>query len=230
MGIEFSPRDELAEAIVRKWCLNLLVFLVLKGGGQRPQVYGVIQSPGTNELAQMEESAERTGYFTMITGLEKRPRPSYAPRFTLPAVCLKYIKYHCEHVRPFIVNTSNVTSSGEQDCLLLDTRTGKNLESKYVTPSLQAFVKRIDPDMGEKITTMDVRSSYATIRLMEFRQAATERKTNQSLESFMSDLAAVMNTSTTMLKDVYLAIDDDEFVRAAVNVHQYVRDEQEQEA
>jgi len=131
----FNPDEEFSKAVTRKWCINLLVYLVLKGGGQRPQVYGCIKSPTMSELILMETQVSEHGYFTLITGVEKRPRPNYAPRFTLPESCFKYIQYHVQHVRPYLIGKRPQSVRGLQDCLLLDTRTAKNLSSSSVTPT-----------------------------------------------------------------------------------------------
>lgn len=222
----YSPAPEFEKALTRKWCINLLVYLILKGGGQRPQVYACIKNPDAEDFNRMKTLATTSGYFTLECGVEKTVRPTWAPRLTLPKACLKYIRFHCEQVRPHIVALHPMRALGDQDGLLLDTMSAKNLKASNVTPALKAFVKRIDAEMGEKVTTMVVRSSFATLRLMQFRRKG-DSSNRLSLDRYMTDLAAVMNTSVDMLKNVYLAIDDSEFVRAAANVHRFVSEEDE---
>jgi len=225
----FTPREGDVDQLLRKWCLNLLVFLILRGGGQRPQVYACVKCPAMTNLLTMENQSKETGFFTLITGTEKRPRPSNAPKFTLPAICFKYIEYHVLHVRPFLIARRDVREPIDRECLLLDTRTAISLDSRYITKSLKTFVKAKDPELAKNLTTMHVRSSFATNKLMEFKEAERDGKTTQTLESYMESLAALMNTSTTMLKDIYVAIDDSDFLAAAVNVYKYVRRESNDE-
>lgn len=219
----FHPPEEHADKILQKWCLNLLVLLILKGGGQRPQVYACVKCPELAGLIIMENQCKEVGHFTLVTGTEKRPRPRNAPRFTLPAVCFKYIEYHVLHVRPFLIARRRETHARDKECLLLDTRTAKNLGSRDVTKSLKKFVKVKDPELAKNLTTMDIRSSFATIKLMEYKHAVKKKETTQTRDSFIDALGALMNTSKEMLNNVYLAIDDSDYLAAAVNVYKYVR-------
>lgn len=224
---KFLPSQEHAEQIIRKWCINLLVYLIFKGGGQRPQVYACVKCPELMDLTNMERQCGESGHFTMVTGTEKRPRPQSAPRFTLPKVCLKFIQFHVLHVRPFLFQRRNNCNPRDRECLLVDTRTGQNLHSRSITRTLRSFVKPRDPELGKSLKTMDVRSSFATIKLMEFKEAVRLGKTRQTRETYMESLGAVMNTSVDMLKTVYLAIDDSDYLVAAVNVYKYVRNEED---
>jgi len=230
-GLEgkFSPPEEYAERVLKKWCLNFLVFLILQGGGQRPQVYACIKAPELTDLVRMDGQQRTNGHFSLITGTEKRARPSSAPRFTPPEICFKYVEYHAKFVRPYLIGKRARTDPRDQECLLLDTRTACNLNRNQITKTLKSFIRPKDPELGAAITTMDVRSSFATIKLMEYKNAVSKGETNQSREVFMESLANVMNTSVDMLNSVYFSIDDSEYLVAATNVYRFVRKEQGEE-
>lgn len=225
----FDPSDDYAEGLLKKWCLNFLVLLILQGGGQRPQVYAAIKSPELTDLIRMDQQQRRSGHFTLVTGTEKRARPRSAPRFTLPAICFKFVEYHAKYVRPFLVGKRSRVEPEDQECLLLDTRTGTDMNRRQITRSLKAFIRNKDRALGDVITSMDVRSSFATIKLLEYKEAFNRGETTVTRKVFLESLAAVMNTSTEMLKQVYLAIDDSDYLLAAKNVYRYVREEDENE-
>lgn len=223
---KFDPPEEHGEKLLQKWCLNLMVFLIFKGGGQRPQVYACVKCPGIDRLAIMEDHAKSSGYFTMVTGTEKRPRPKSAPRFTLPKVCFKFIQYHVMHVKPYLYLRRPQVSPSDKESLLVDTRTGESLERWNITKSLKAFMKKRDPELAKKLTTMVVRSSFATISMIQYKEAAQERRTTESRETYLTNLGALMNTSVQMLKNVYLTIDDSDYLTAAISVYKYVGKEE----
>jgi len=108
----------------------------------------------------------------------------------------------------------------------VDTRTGESLESWNITNTLKTFMKKKDPELAKTLTTMVVRSSFATISLMQYKEAVKENRTNVSREAYMTDLGALMNTSVEMLKNVYLTIDDSDYLTAAINVYKYVREDE----
>jgi len=162
----------------------------------------------------------------MVTGTEKRPRPQNAPRFTLPKVCFKFIEYHVTHVRPYLHDIRPSIPPTAKESLLVDTRTGESLESWNITNTLKTFMKKKDPELAKTLTTMVVRSSFATISLMQYKEAVKENRTNVSREAYMTDLGALMNTSVEMLKNVYLTIDDSDYLTAAINVYKYVREDE----
>lgn len=224
---QFNPPEEHAEKLLKKWCLNLLVLLIFQGGGQRPQVYACVKCPALDRLATMEADGSETGYFTMVTGTEKRPRPVSAPRFTLPNVCFKFVEYHVLHVRPFLHARRDGVNASDKECLLVDTRTGENLARQSITRTLRAFMRNRDPELAKNLTTMDVRSSFATIKMMQYKEAVKNNRTTVTREAYMTDLGALMNTSIDMLKTVYLAIDDSDFLTAAINVYKHVQGEEE---
>jgi len=227
---KFDPNEQIKEKLVRKWCLNFIVLLILQGGGQRPQVYACIRNPELTDLIRMDRQRRENGHFTLITGTEKRARPRNAPRFTLPAVCFKFIEYHSKYVRPFLIAMrEEVEDPEDQECLLLDTRTAENLNRRNVTKTLKSFILNKDPILGKVITTMDIRSSFATIKMLEYKEAFNRGETTMTRSIYMENLSALMNTSIEMLKKVYLAIDDSDYLMAARNVYKYVREEEDNE-
>lgn len=185
-----------------------------------------VVAPELTDLVRMDGHQRPNEHFSLITGTEKRARPRSAPRFTLPKICFKYVEYHAKFVRPYLIGKRARTDPGDQECLLLDTRTACNLNRNQITKMLKSFIRPKDPELGAKITTMDVRSSFATIKLMEYKDAVSKGETNQSREVFMESLGNVMNTSVDMLNSVYFSIDDSDYLVAATNVYRFVKREQ----
>ena len=48
---------------MERWCIKFTALLILKGGGQRPQVYGTIRCPTASEIEAMLDSARKGGFF-----------------------------------------------------------------------------------------------------------------------------------------------------------------------
>jgi len=129
-------------------------------------------------------------------------------------------------VRPYLHDIRPSIPPTAKESLLVDTRTGESLESWNITNTLKTFMKKKDPELAKTLTTMVVRSSFATISLMQYKEAVKENRTNVSREAYMTDLGALMNTSVEMLKNVYLTIDDSDYLTAAINVYKYVREDE----
>ena len=205
--------------LVKKWCLNFLSLLIFKGGGQRPQLYGLIACPSASELAGMKDQCEESGYFTLQTGVEKVRRPSWAPKFVLPGMVYKFLEFHVTTVLPHLRGERPQPDRTTCDALILDTRTGRNISAHNVTPSLRSFIKDVDREIGRHITTMDIRANYATIALRSFiERSKRQNYDGPTRDEYIRDLAAVMNTSTEMLNTVYLGIDDGAYTQAARRV------------
>lgn len=102
---KFSSLEAMAEErpkVVQKWCINFLALLIFEGGGQRPQVYASLRLPSSVDLSLSDAELRTSPYFTLKTGLEKRPRPSNAPFFTLPRSVFDYVEFHAKHVIPLL--------------------------------------------------------------------------------------------------------------------------------
>lgn len=219
----FSSFKSLVEhrpGVVHKWCINILALLIMEGGGQRPQVYATLKAPTVVDLALLDYDLKKSPYFTLKTGLEKRPRPSHAPFFTLPKCVFDYVEFHVKHVLPIIIERCDEsTESWEKEALLLHSETGRLLESAHVTSTLRLFMSKIDEEWKD-ITTMDIRSSFATRAIMEYNESRDNDRTNVPKETYLADLATHMNTSVNMLERVYAAVDSREYHQVASRVYQ----------
>jgi len=60
--------------MLNKWCINFLSALTLHGGGQRPQVYTMLEAPSKMDFVDMRESVKSTGVFSIRVSFEKRVR------------------------------------------------------------------------------------------------------------------------------------------------------------
>ncbi len=51
--------------ILNKRCLNFVSALMLHGGGQRPQVYTILEAPDKVDFVQLRDIVKNTGVFTV---------------------------------------------------------------------------------------------------------------------------------------------------------------------
>lgn len=220
---EFSSFEAMAEErpnIVRKWCLNFLALLIFEGGGQRPQVYASLRLPSVVDLTLSDADLRTSEFFTLKTGLEKRPRPAHAPYFTLPRSVFDYVEFHTKKVIPVLhLRAGEAIEDWEKEGLILHSEDGRLLSSGDITNSLRSFMTRIDGELKD-ITTMDVRSCFATRAIMEYNESRHNNRTSVSKEAYLSDLSDHMNTSINMLERVYAAVDSREFHQVAERVYQ----------
>ena len=190
------------KGMIEKWALNFLIACVLASGGQRPQVFGQLQVPTPEELKSMTESCEENGFFEICTDLEKTVRSAELPNVIFPVSMLRFVRFHMVVMRPTILykhGIQNVSSSANLP-LLLDTRTGRPLESRQVTGSLRHFLTARDPEMS-KVTTMSLRGSYASMMIECFQKRKILK--GYSENEFLEFLSKAMNTSVEQLRTTY---------------------------
>jgi hypothetical protein len=192
------------EKLLSKWCMNLLSFLLMEGGGQRPQVYRQLIVPEPAEIAEWN-----TKEVSLRTSLEKTPRSHECPAVLFPKRTGKLIRFHVQHVRPFIVQVhGNVEDHLSEVPLLLNTRTGDMLSSDDIRGTLRSFLTAYDPELSA-ITPMVLRSSFASSMFARYKRREVGQ--GKSSEVFLSDLAKLMNTSTEMLSATYMASNPHDF-------------------
>ena len=129
------------KGICRKWCINLLVMLVVCGGDQRPQVYTQLQVPEGEELETSD------GFIVLRLLLQKTRRSLDIPFVILPASMLVIIEFHIAHVRPAIFCGNNMRD-GENMPLLVHTERGTPLSSGNVKKTFQKFMEIYEPDLA----------------------------------------------------------------------------------
>ena len=189
--------------IINKWNLNFLSSLMFHGGGQRPQVYTLLEAPSSIDLVSMMDEARKNGVFHLRLSFEKRVRYVDLPNVIFPRMLYRPVKFHVNHVLPTLYKKHGVeVEDPRRKCLLLHTETGENLDTRHVTASIRAFLKRFDPDLA-KVSSMTLRASYATMMLLKYRRGETMG--NLSEEKFIEYLAKLMNTSCEQLRETYIS-------------------------
>ena len=203
--------------LLRKWCLNFLVLLILCGNGQRNEVYWMLVAPETDELDLVEETNREAGKMKValkigfVRGeLEKRPRDIRLPYVIFDASIVKFVRFHVEFVRPFLHEAAHHEKNPKFSHLLLDTRSGLPLNSRLIRVAFSTWVKQFDKDLH--LTPMDIRACFATYMIRRYVRRALQGKTgivcsfeNLNEVQFLEMLSAVMNTSVEQLRTVYAA-------------------------
>jgi len=201
------------KALIRKWCINFLVLLVLCAGGQRPQVYTQLQVPSEQELTQMGVDQHKNGFIRLIPMKEKTVRSLNMPFVMLPAFTFRYIKFHLEHIRPAIFSNSNTDEEALANSpLLLHTETCQHLSSANVTRTFQKFLEVSEPALA-KMSIMNIRSSYGTMMMIAYRNGDIFQGDDEA--TFLGTLATQMNTSVEQLEATYIAIDHSDYDSSA---------------
>ena len=189
--------------IINKWNLNFLSALMFHGGGQRPQVYALLEAPSSVDLVSMVEDARKNGVFHLRLSFEKRARYVDLPNVIFPRVLYRPVKFHVNHVLPTLYKKHGIeVEDPRRKCLLLHTETGDSLDTRHVTASIRAFLKRFDPDLA-KVSSMTLRASYATMMLLKYRRGETMGDLTE--EKFIEYLAKLMNTSCEQLRETYIS-------------------------
>jgi hypothetical protein len=221
--------DEM-HSLVRKYSLLLVIYILLNGGGQLPQVYTSLQHPPEAVLHSWEaaEEASRTGNdrhgedfeaIKLYPGQEKTPRGTFYPGVVFPRESRVFFIYYLRFVRPAIMRVQ------DQDCIdadalnpertfLVHTETGLALSGDSLKNTLRTYVGGLNGLRGDLslVTIMTLRASFASVMFRAFRHGKFSPKTT---EEFLDELAEVMNTSLEMLRTTYIATDGKAFEEAA---------------
>ncbi len=189
--------------LVTKWAINFLALLSLHGGGQRPQVYALLQVPTKSEMQSMRAQAIESDVFSISVTFEKRIRSMDMPNVLFPRVVYRALAFHVDFVLPVVYDLYNI---GENDqrrkSLLVNTANGNALKSTQVTKGVQHVLKSFDPELGN-INSMTLRASIASMMVQRHRRG--EMMTHFSEERFLEYLAKVMNTSAEQLRETYVS-------------------------
>lgn len=189
--------------LLKKWNLNFLSSLMLLCGGQRPQVYCLLEAPSGVDFIALREKAKSTGSFPLRISYEKRIRSIDLPSVLIPSSLFRVIKFHCLYVLPAIFGKHEIDETdARRKCLLLHTENGDVLASRQVTGTIRTFLKRFDPELG-KVSAMTLRASYATMMLTKHRRNETFGGMGE--DEFLSYLAKIMNTSPEQLRETYIS-------------------------
>ena len=160
------------DTLIRKWFINILLLLLFSAGGQRPQVYSQLQVPTSEEMADIEDSAQRMKFFELRTLKEKSRRSLDMPNVIVPAKVLPFLKFHLNFMRPIVVKRANVTETpGQSQPILMHTEHGAYLTTAQIGLCLRNFLKMHRPDLADA-TVMSLRSSYGTMMMQAYRDEA----------------------------------------------------------
>eukprot|EP00172_Hildenbrandia_rubra_P004469 Plantae.Rhodophyta-Hildenbrandia_rubra.ctg911.p1 GENE.Plantae.Rhodophyta-Hildenbrandia_rubra.ctg911~~Plantae.Rhodophyta-Hildenbrandia_rubra.ctg911.p1 ORF type:complete len:636 (+),score=82.20 Plantae.Rhodophyta-Hildenbrandia_rubra.ctg911:3961-5868(+) len=202
--------------LINKWSINLISFLILQGGGQRPQVCSQLQLPGPEELTEMKVSADKEGVFELRTVLEKTPRALDCSNALFPKSALRYVKFHSQIIRPRIIHNCRATEEDNAEkCLLAHTRSGESLDSSKITKTLRRFLTSIDSEL-KNVTTMSIRGCYATMMLKFYRDGKIFK--DKTEEQFLELLGKMMSTSVEQLVNAYASNREKDFRSAALKM------------
>ena len=203
------------ESLMSIWCINMLAVMMVCCGGQRPQVFCQMQRPTTRELRRFQTQCKDKSYVELQTISEKTTRALDMPFVPFPASLMGVLKFHVEEVLPVLdkkrqklphVNPREDEFASK--CLVLHSKRGLRLTTKQVTDTFRLFLFHVTPELA-KMTTMNLRASYATMMLHAHRQGKIF--TEQSEELFLEFLGKAMNTSVEQLKDTYACVMNEDY-------------------
>jgi hypothetical protein len=215
--------------LLRKWCIFFTSMVLMTAGGQRPQVYGQLQTPEESLFESYDR--DELSVIELRTLDEKTTRATEYPLVPLPLGMISFLQTHCFDIRPAIFRRNNVNEpeddnhdddEGEpgpnfSNALLLHTESGEALQTTQIRMTLKVFLKGI---LGEKradeITPMTLRSSHASIVVQRWRDGLMFAGCTK--EQMLDKLASLMNTSAIQLENTYLTKTAEPFVRDATEV------------
>jgi hypothetical protein len=202
-------------SLINKWCINLLSFLMMVGNGQRPQVYRLLLLPTPEQMRSWVVGADRE--VSLRTLLEKTPRSMECPGVLFPRRSASLLKFHVVVVRPLIMARFKIVEPGDRSeyPLLVHTKSGRMLRTADIRGTLRAFLTRYDPELAG-ITPMILRSSFASTMFARFKRG--ELGEEKSVESFLANLAKLMNSSAEMLMATYIASNPLDFPKTVLTL------------
>ena len=119
---------------------------MLHVGGQRPEVYTVLEAPNSVVFVFLRDQASKTGVFSLRTSYEKRVRSVDLPSVLFPACVFRAVQFHVQFVLPCFHEKHELKDNDPRKrCLLLHTENGDPLSSRQVTASVRNFLKIFDP-------------------------------------------------------------------------------------
>jgi hypothetical protein len=218
-------------SFVRKFSLLLLIFIVLNGGGQRPQAYTSMIHPEERTLKRWEVEWDSRGSISgnletvfeelepvkLYPAQEKTARATLQPAIMFPDNARSYFCKYVYYIRPAIMRWVGKESTDilqRSRPFLVHTEKGCSLSVENLRSTLRTYVSGVKGLSGrvERLSVMTLRASYASKMFQAFRRGEFG---NRTIEEFMSELAEIMNTSPEMLRATYIATNGKEFDAAA---------------
>jgi hypothetical protein len=218
-GLDVASYMDDNHNFVRKYSLLLLIYVVLTGGGQRPQVYTSLQYPTERILRGWEDESGNSagGPVKLYPTSEKTPRGTFSPGILFPEISSSFFATYIKIIRPAVMRWSGRVANDLADVgrvFLVHTETGRPLSGENLRNSLRLYFSGLQGLSGDlsRVTVMTVRASFASMMFRSFRKGEF---TGRSFEEFLSELAETMNTSVEMLRNTYIAANGAEFDEAA---------------
>jgi hypothetical protein len=227
MGRDVHSYMDENDALVRKYALLLLAYVLLTGGGQRPQVYSSLQHPSQDVLDAWENQEGEEVAVKLYPTAEKTPRNTFCPGVMFERIAGHFFGIYAYVVRAAIIRRCGRDESKTQDSnrtFFLHTEKGTCLSGDNLRNSLRLYISNVSGLSGDlsRVTIMTVRASYASVMFRAFRRGKIQGLT---LEEFMSELSETMNTSPEMLRTTYIASNGQEFDQAASEFLRVSREE-----
>ncbi len=203
------------EALMSVWCINMLAVMMICCGGQRPQVFCQIQRPTGRDFNRFQSQSSDKCYIELHTVLEKTSRALDMPFVPFPSSLLGILRFHVEEILPVLdrkrenlARVHNREESFSAKCLLLHSKRGLRLSTKQVTDTLRLFLFNVNPKLA-KMSTMNLRSSYATMMLHAHREGRIFK--DEAEGTFLEFLGKAMNTSVEQLRDTYASVVNEDY-------------------
>jgi hypothetical protein len=217
MGSDVHSYMDENDALVRKYSLLLVAYVLLTGGGQRPQVYSSLQHPSQDVLDAWENQEEEEVAVKLYPAAEKTPRNTFCPGVMFERIAGHFFVIYAYIVRAAVIRRLGRDESDIQDrhrSFFLHTEKGTCLSGDNLRNSLRLYISNVSGLSGDlsRVTVMTVRASYASVMFRAFRRGKIQGLT---LEEFLSELSETMNTSPEMLRTTYIASNGQEFDQAA---------------
>jgi hypothetical protein len=183
-------------ALVRNYSLLMVVYILLNGGGQRPQAYASLQHPcesvlrmWENEEKEVEEQEEaqgagvRNGLVQVPQGRvvklyslhEKTPRGTFCPGNLFSNKVRSFFITYARVIRPAIMRCIGKVSAdalSRDRTFLVHTETGNALTGDNLRNTLRCYVGGLGGLAGDmsRVTLMTVRASYTSVMFQSYRR------------------------------------------------------------
>jgi hypothetical protein len=219
LGPEVASYMDENHNLVRKYSLLLLIYIVLTGGGQRPQVYTSLQHPAERVVSGWEDESGNSagGPVKLYPTSEKTPRGTFSPGILFPEISSSFFATYIRIIRPEVMRRSGRAANDLADVgrvFLVHTETGRPLSGENLRNTLRLYFSGLQGLSGDlsRVTVMTVRASFASMMFRSFRNGEFS---GRCFEEFLSELAETMNTSVEMLRNTYIIANGVEFDDAA---------------
>ncbi len=127
---------------VEKLNLHFLSLCIMFGGGQRPQVFILLESVNDLGFQKWDNEIKEKGYFSVNYRTRKRIRAIELPHVLFPESVLECFKFHIEYILPVLYRKHKISDDdARRNYMFLHTRTGDVLVSAYVSSSLRTFLR-----------------------------------------------------------------------------------------